>query len=117
VQSIYFAHRFPLRAESYSSSRIIELLREVHLIAFKEIERLNLRIAELEGRDRQPIQPMLVKSPTDNPLPPIKPAQIEIMDERPCGLPQHGHFHRAPLATVLEEAEVHEDRLIDSLPS
>lgn len=32
-----------------NQARIIELLREVHLIAFKEIERLNLRIAELES--------------------------------------------------------------------
>ena len=30
-----------------NQTKIIELLREVHLIAFKEIERLNLRIAEL----------------------------------------------------------------------
>jgi hypothetical protein len=28
-----------------NQTRIIELLREVHLIAFKEIERLNMRIA------------------------------------------------------------------------
>ena len=28
-----------------NQTRIIELLREVHLIAFKEIERPNLRIA------------------------------------------------------------------------
>ena len=32
-----------------NQSRIIELLREVHLLAFKEIERLNLRIAELQN--------------------------------------------------------------------
>ena len=35
-----------------NQTRIIELLREVHLIAIKEIERLNLRIAELESQDR-----------------------------------------------------------------
>src|SRR5437867_9817767 len=33
-----------------NQARIIELLREVHLITFKEVERLNLRIAELESR-------------------------------------------------------------------
>lgn len=37
-----------------NQTRIIELLREVHLIAFKEIERLNMRIAELENQHRQP---------------------------------------------------------------
>jgi hypothetical protein len=31
-----------------TQTKIIELLREVHLIAFKEIERLNMRIVELE---------------------------------------------------------------------
>jgi predicted DNA-binding transcriptional regulator AlpA len=30
-------------------TKIVELLREVHLIAIKEIERLNLRVAELEN--------------------------------------------------------------------
>jgi hypothetical protein len=38
-----------------NQSRIIELLREVHLIAFKEMERLNLRIVELENQNRQPM--------------------------------------------------------------
>jgi len=37
-----------------NQAKIIELLREVHLIAFKEIERLNLRIAELESRIANP---------------------------------------------------------------
>ena len=31
-----------------NQSRVIELLREVHLITFREIKSLNLRIAELE---------------------------------------------------------------------
>jgi hypothetical protein len=62
-----------------SQTRIIELLREVHLIAFKEIERLNLRIAELESRDRQPIQPPLVKSPVAQRQTPSKRPEIEIM--------------------------------------
>ena len=41
-----------------NQTRIVELLREVHLIAFKEIERLNLRIAELESRSHH--QPEVV---------------------------------------------------------
>ena len=39
-----------------NQARIIELLREVHLIAFKEMERLNLRIAELENQNRQQLE-------------------------------------------------------------
>jgi hypothetical protein len=39
-----------------TQTKIIELLREVHPIAFKEMERLTLRIAELESRDRPPIE-------------------------------------------------------------
>ena len=36
-----------------TQTKIIELLREVRLIAFKEIERLNMRIVELENQHRQ----------------------------------------------------------------
>jgi hypothetical protein len=39
-----------------TQTRIIELLREVHLLAIKEIERLNLRITELENDHRQRIR-------------------------------------------------------------
>jgi hypothetical protein len=44
-----------------TQAKIIDLLREVHLIAFKEIERLNLRILELENRQHQPIEKPLPK--------------------------------------------------------
>jgi predicted DNA-binding transcriptional regulator AlpA len=59
-------------------ARIIELLREVHLIAFKEIERLNMRIAELETQHRQPVEKPIVKPtgiipPTVNPATPNPP--------------------------------------------
>jgi predicted DNA-binding transcriptional regulator AlpA len=37
-----------------TQTKIIELLREAHLIAFKEIERLNMRIAEMEAYACQP---------------------------------------------------------------
>jgi hypothetical protein len=37
-----------------NQTKIIELLREVHLIAFKEIERFNMRVVELENQHRQP---------------------------------------------------------------
>jgi hypothetical protein len=39
-----------------NQARIVGLLREVHLIAFNEIERLNLRIIELENQNRQPVE-------------------------------------------------------------
>jgi len=51
-----------------NQSKIIELLREVHLIAFKEMERLNLRIVELENQN-QPVE-----RPSAKPKPKIEPA-------------------------------------------
>jgi hypothetical protein len=59
-----------------NQTKIIELLREVHLIAFKEIERLNLRIVELENQHRQatvnPSPKLAAKE-----LPPVHPAPIK----------------------------------------
>lgn len=37
-----------------TQAKIIELLREVHLLAVKEVDRLNMRIVELENQQRQP---------------------------------------------------------------
>jgi len=37
----------------HNQTKIIELPREVHLLAIKEVERLNLRITELENQDRR----------------------------------------------------------------
>jgi hypothetical protein len=54
-----------MRCMDTNQAKIIELLREVHLIAFKEIERLNLRIAELEIQHHQPLETPLVKRPVD----------------------------------------------------
>jgi excisionase family DNA binding protein len=71
-----------------NQTRVIELLREVHLIAFKEIERLNMRIAELECQDRQPLETPNVKRPTDNPPsaprqpPALRPPEIEVLNEK-----------------------------------
>jgi hypothetical protein len=50
-----------------NQARIIELRREIHLIAFKEIERLNLRIAELESRYQQSLQQKVVTAPVIQP--------------------------------------------------
>jgi predicted DNA-binding transcriptional regulator AlpA len=58
-----------------NQAKIIELLREVHLIAFKEIERLNLRIAELESQNRQPAQVPILR-PTVNPAPASPPTMM-----------------------------------------
>jgi len=52
-----------------NQAKIVELLREVHLIAFKEIERLNLRIAELESQIHQPAQPPARKPSAERPAP------------------------------------------------
>lgn len=44
-----------------TQAKIIELLREIHVLAFKEIERLNLRIAELENEHSQPTVAAIAK--------------------------------------------------------
>ncbi len=58
-----------------TQTKIIELLREVHLIAFKEIERLNMRIVELENQHRQAAEKPIPK-PAANESRPITPAPI-----------------------------------------
>jgi predicted DNA-binding transcriptional regulator AlpA len=77
-----------------TQGKIIELLREVHLLALKEIERLNLRIAELERQNRQRSaqemgnsiekRPPAVNPPAVNP-PPLgrqsHPEPTEMMNE------------------------------------
>jgi len=44
-----------------SQAKLIELLGEVHRLALKEIERLNLRIAELQSQNRQRSAPQIAK--------------------------------------------------------
>jgi hypothetical protein len=58
-----------------TQAKIIELLREVHLLALKEIERLNLRIAELENENRQQAAQGIAK-PVEKRLPAVNPATI-----------------------------------------
>lgn len=68
-----------------TQSKIIELLREVHLIAFKEIERLNLRIAELESHvchpAPAPAKAKVVERTTANPPSASKPQEIGLLTE------------------------------------
>ena len=59
-----------------TQAKIIELLREVHLIAFKEIERLNMRIIELENQHRQAAEKP-ISEPTTEESRPIAPAPIK----------------------------------------
>jgi predicted DNA-binding transcriptional regulator AlpA len=58
-----------------TQSKIIELLREVHLLALKEIERLNLRIAEPESQNRQGTAREIAR-PVEKGLPPVNQAPI-----------------------------------------
>jgi predicted DNA-binding transcriptional regulator AlpA len=58
-----------------TQAKIIELLREVHLLALKEIERLNMRIAELESQNRQRAAPEIAKPVPKGP-PAVNPAAI-----------------------------------------
>jgi excisionase family DNA binding protein len=74
-----------MRGMDTNQTRVIELLREVHLIAFKEMERLNLRIAELESQNHQPNQaerigPAIHNSPPVNP--PFLPKVPEMMNDQ-----------------------------------
>lgn len=72
-------HTAIIRFMDTSQTRIVELLREVHLIAFKEIERLNLRIAELESGDHPRTLLPIVTAPAAKPP---KQHEVEIMNER-----------------------------------
>jgi predicted DNA-binding transcriptional regulator AlpA len=59
-----------------SQTKIIELLREVHLLAMREIERLHLKVAELEIRNSQvPDHP--TPKPAANVPSPVTPAPIK----------------------------------------
>lgn len=90
-QAARWSHGIPGDGDGHNAwmdsnqARIIELLREVHLIAFKEIERLNLRIVELENQYRQPVEKPIIKRtgtipPAVNPATP-HPPKSEIMNE------------------------------------
>jgi hypothetical protein len=59
-----------------TQTKIIELLREVHLIAFKEIERLNMRIVELEIQNRQSAEHPIIKRTAEESRP-VHPAPIK----------------------------------------
>lgn len=48
-----------------NQAKIVELLREVHAITVKEIERLNLRIAELENQNRHVVEMPTKRSPVN----------------------------------------------------
>jgi predicted DNA-binding transcriptional regulator AlpA len=58
-----------------TQAKIIELLREVHLLALKEIERLNMRVAELENEHRHHAAPEIAR-PVEKRLPGVNPAPI-----------------------------------------
>jgi hypothetical protein len=64
-----------------NQTRVIELLREVHLIALKELERLNLRIAELENQPRPPVETKLIVQQPASPPPPAKEPATEMMTD------------------------------------
>ena len=57
-------------------AKIIELLREVHVLALKEIERLNFRITELEIQNRQASEQPIPKPAAKMELP-ITPTPME----------------------------------------
>jgi predicted DNA-binding transcriptional regulator AlpA len=67
-----------------AQKRLMELLREVHALAAKEIERLNLRVIELESASSTP-QPVVGKSPAMKPTiaeATIQPVQACLLNEK-----------------------------------
>jgi hypothetical protein len=108
-----------------TQTRIIELLREVHLLAIKkEVERLNMRIVELENQHRQAAEKPIPK-PAAQKLPPVHPAPITppFLPDAPDLLNEHQRrkvrpverCQRAPLAAVSHGSEVFEDRRCRSI--
>ena len=65
-----------------SQTKLIELLREVHLLAFKEIERLNLRIAELETSVRQSVEQPVINTTMHGPLDIQKESGVAVLNEK-----------------------------------
>jgi len=65
-----------------NQTRIVELLREVHLTALREIERLNFRIAELEIRERRTVGASIIEKPSQNPQSASAQTVIEVLDEK-----------------------------------
>jgi predicted DNA-binding transcriptional regulator AlpA len=65
-----------------TQTKIIELLREVHLLAIKEVERLNLRISELENEHRQPTTRTPIPKAAVNLAPSSLAKPNEMLNER-----------------------------------
>lgn len=66
-----------------NQTTIIELLRKAHLTVYKEIERLNLRIAELESQGNLKEAKLLIfNRPTEPSLAPPTKTNVEFLNER-----------------------------------
>jgi predicted DNA-binding transcriptional regulator AlpA len=70
-----------IRSMDATQTKIIELLREVHLLAIMEVERLNLRISELENEHRQPTRAP-IPTPAFKPSTPSFVKPTEMLNER-----------------------------------
>jgi hypothetical protein len=89
-----------------AQTRIIELLREVHLLAIREVERLNIRIVELESQHRQPTLSAVVERPQTQPA---TQADEKLMNESlPC-------TWNDAAATIDTSPFVWDDRIINVL--
>jgi hypothetical protein len=67
-----------------TQTKIIDLLREVHLLALREVERLNLRIVELESHVCQPAPGPAKAKPVERPPSPPsapKPPETGLLNE------------------------------------
>ena len=71
-----------MRGMDSNQAKIIDLLREVHLIAINEIERLNLRIAELESLSPLPNEAPAKATNSIPAIVPLAAGKPEIMSKR-----------------------------------
>lgn len=79
--AITFGRAATIRCMDPNQVKIIELLREVHAITVKEIERLNLRIAELENQTGESRESRLKGRPSRQPK--GQPSTARLQSTRP----------------------------------
>lgn len=107
-----------------TQAKIIELLREVHMLALKEIERLNLRVAELETMNRQPTE-QAIPEPAARRTPSSPPGTDKTTIRATCARTAQRasdrrvrpteRCQRAPLAALSHGSEIFEDRCCRAL--
>jgi hypothetical protein len=100
-----------------NQTRIIELLREVHLIAFKEIDSTESENRRT-GESRPPATPTASRGSPRQFSPATKTtADRNYGRKADCCLFERQRFRCAAMAAASERAEIHEDRQSGSTPA